>query len=88
MFVNYSYTPIISLQHVQAISGAHQALYSIDYKDSSQKVKLPEHETDNLTPSRGLLDGSVYYIKIIIFSGSAAQRGLWPPRTTRFLDHT
>jgi hypothetical protein len=25
---------------------------------------------------------------IIIFSGSAAQRGLWPPRHTRFLDHT
>jgi hypothetical protein len=24
----------------------------------------------------------------IIFSGSAAQRGLWPPRHTRFLDHT
>jgi hypothetical protein len=24
----------------------------------------------------------------IIFSGSAAQRGLWPPRFTRFLDQT
>jgi hypothetical protein len=24
----------------------------------------------------------------IIFSGSAAQRALWPPRHTRFLDHT
>jgi hypothetical protein len=24
----------------------------------------------------------------IIFFGSAAQRGLWPPRHTRFLDHT
>jgi hypothetical protein len=23
-----------------------------------------------------------------VFSGSAAQRGLWPPRFTRFLDHT
>jgi hypothetical protein len=27
-------------------------------------------------------------IIIIIFSGFAAQRGLWPPRFTRFLDHT
>jgi hypothetical protein len=27
-------------------------------------------------------------IIIIIFSGTAAQRGLWPPSTTRFLDHT
>jgi hypothetical protein len=27
-------------------------------------------------------------IIIIIFSGSAAQRGLWSPRSTRFLDHT
>jgi hypothetical protein len=25
---------------------------------------------------------------IIIFSGIAAQRGLWSPRHTRFLDHT
>jgi hypothetical protein len=25
---------------------------------------------------------------IIIFSGSEAQRGLWPPRITRFLYHT
>jgi hypothetical protein len=24
----------------------------------------------------------------IIISGSAAQRGLWPPHFTRFLDHT
>jgi hypothetical protein len=27
-------------------------------------------------------------IIIIVISGSAAQRGLWPPRITRFLDHT
>jgi hypothetical protein len=27
-------------------------------------------------------------IIIIIFSGSAVQRELWPPRHTRFLDHT
>jgi hypothetical protein len=27
-------------------------------------------------------------IIIIIISGSAAQRGLWPPRHTGFLDHT
>jgi hypothetical protein len=27
-------------------------------------------------------------IIIIYFSGSAAQGGLWPPRITRFLDHT
>jgi hypothetical protein len=27
------------------------------------------------------------YIIIIIFSGSAAQRGPWPPRNTKFLDH-
>jgi hypothetical protein len=27
-------------------------------------------------------------IIIIIFSGSAAQRELWPPRFTRFRDHT
>jgi cell division protein FtsW (lipid II flippase) len=26
-------------------------------------------------------------IIIIIISGSAAQRGLWPPRFTKFLDH-
>jgi hypothetical protein len=25
---------------------------------------------------------------VIIISGSAAQRGLWPPRYTTFLDHT
>jgi hypothetical protein len=29
-----------------------------------------------------------YYFLFIIFSGFAAQRGLWPPRITRFLDHT
>jgi hypothetical protein len=28
------------------------------------------------------------YLLFIILSGSAAQRGLWPPRFTRFLDHT
>jgi hypothetical protein len=32
---------------------------------------------------------SVHQIIIfIIYSGSAAQRGLWPPRFTWFLDHT
>jgi hypothetical protein len=25
---------------------------------------------------------------VVCFSGSVAQRGLWPPRTTRILDHT
>jgi hypothetical protein len=25
---------------------------------------------------------------LLIFSGCAAQRGLWPPRHTRFLDHS
>jgi hypothetical protein len=30
----------------------------------------------------------IIIIIIIIFSCSAAQRGLWPPCTTRFLDHT
>jgi hypothetical protein len=29
-----------------------------------------------------------FYIICIIFSGSAAQCGLWPPRHTKFLDHT
>jgi hypothetical protein len=28
------------------------------------------------------------YTSFVCFSGSVAQRGLWPPRTTRFLDHT
>jgi hypothetical protein len=27
-------------------------------------------------------------VHVIIFSGPAAQRGLWPPRIKRFLDHT
>jgi hypothetical protein len=36
-------------------------------------------------PSSALL---FHDIIIIIFSGSAAQRGLWPPRITRFLVHT
>jgi hypothetical protein len=60
----------------------------MDHKNSSQEAKRPKHEPDQLTPSRGLLDGSVYYIKIISFCGSAAQRWLWPLRITRFLDHT
>jgi hypothetical protein len=29
-----------------------------------------------------------YIIIIIIFSDTADQRGLWPPRHTRFSDHT
>jgi hypothetical protein len=32
--------------------------------------------------------GMKYIILFIIFCGSAAQRGLCPPRITRFLDHT
>jgi hypothetical protein len=31
---------------------------------------------------------TVYIIIYFIISGSAAQRGLWPPHSTRFLDHT
>jgi hypothetical protein len=31
---------------------------------------------------------SIIIIIIIIISGSAVQLGLWPPHTTRFLDHT
>jgi hypothetical protein len=29
-----------------------------------------------------------YYLLFIIFFGCASHRGLWPPRFTRFLDHT
>jgi hypothetical protein len=28
------------------------------------------------------------FIYLFIFTGSAAQREIWAPRTTRFLDHT
>jgi hypothetical protein len=30
----------------------------------------------------------IYLFYLFIFPGSAAQRGVWPPRITRFLDHT
>jgi hypothetical protein len=36
-----------------------------------------------MTPINGYI-----IIIVIIFSGSAAQSGLWPPRHSRFLDHT
>jgi hypothetical protein len=31
---------------------------------------------------------SMFGTAVVCFSGSAAQRGLWPPRTTRFRDQT
>jgi hypothetical protein len=34
------------------------------------------------------IKGKKKTVEFIIFSGFAAQRGLWPPRHTRFLDHT
>jgi hypothetical protein len=33
-------------------------------------------------------DTSFVCLFVCLFRGSAAQRGLWPPRTTRFPDHT
>jgi hypothetical protein len=60
--------------------------------------RVPQNEGNFLTvrdlsASQGLLISYLVsllhiIIIIIIFTGSAGQRGLWPPRHTRFLDHT
>jgi hypothetical protein len=35
-----------------------------------------------------VLDNRMSHVVVCCFYDSAAQRGLWPPRTTRFRDHT
>jgi hypothetical protein len=45
--------------------------------------------TENVGQTISVTYMFIYIIIIIIItSGAAAQLGLWPPRITRFLDHT
>jgi hypothetical protein len=63
--------------------------YSHDY--AARRTHLTHFTwTRSLQTTKTLTDVCMYtpFIIIIIFSGSAAHRGLSPPHITRFLDHT
>jgi hypothetical protein len=59
-----------------------------DYFVQELRVGKPSSFYTTFT-SNYVQTGSQFFIYLfIVFSGSAAQRGLWPPRFTRFLDNT
>jgi hypothetical protein len=69
------------------------ALYTVPSDDEQISVgKNVEAINQNKLKVNGASCWSYYIIIIIIIiiiiTGSVAQRGLWPPRFTRFLDHT